>query len=211
MAAAVVVFLMSHTLGATHPDALRLPTPNITALRMSAAVLVVLQADAAVLHATLCRRPSGAAANKTWLLPSARDVVELSLSNSLSYKCAPGMWLALAGCGHAVVSASLIAAAAQLVPLLSAAAAAASRLQVMSGPAQQQLEASLQLSSLDSVDLLSSTHAVLALESAGWLHQQFTTAAGAALIACGNYVVLNDQSADRYLLGSIMLVKLALG
>lgn len=142
-----------------------------------------LQADAAVLHNTLSKRPSGAAANKAWLLPGALDVVELCLDNALSYKCAPGMWLALAGCGHAVVSASLIAAAAQLVPLSSAAAAAASRLRVMSGPAQQQLDASLQLPDLESVELMSSTHAVVALEAAGWLHQQFTTAAGKGCVA----------------------------
>lgn len=142
-------------------------------------MLLALQADAAVLHASLSKRPSGTAANKAWLLPSALDVVEVSLSNSLAYKCAPGMWLALAGCGHAVVSASFVAAAAQLVPLTAAAAAGASQVNMQ----QQQLDASLQLPNPDTLDLLSSAHAVLVLESAGWLHQQFTRAAGEASVS----------------------------
>lgn len=137
-----------------------------------------LQADAAVLHATLSKQASNAAANKPWLLPSALDVVELSLNNSLTYKCAPCMWLTLAGCGHPVVSASFIAAAAQLVPLSSAAASAATRLQVVYASAQQQLESSLQLPDPERVDLASTAHAVYAVDCAGWLHQQFTRAAG---------------------------------
>jgi hypothetical protein len=141
-------------------------------------LLLVLQADAAVLHAVLSKEQSGTAASKHWLVPGALDVVELSLNSRLAYKCAPSMWLALAGCGHAVVSASFIAAAAQLVPLSAAAAAAASRLQTVFASAQQQLDASLDLPDPEKVDLLSTSHALYAEDCAGWLHQQFTRAAG---------------------------------
>lgn len=131
-----------------------------------------------MLHDALCKQPTPGGANKPWLLPAALDVVELSLNNSLAYKCAPSLWLAIAGCGHATVSATFIAAAAQLVPLSSAAAGAASRLQSVWPAAAQQLEGSLQLPDPDSVDLMSTSHAVFAIDSAGWLHQQFTRAAG---------------------------------
>lgn len=137
------------------------------------------QADAAVLQDALRRSSSATSRNQPWLVPSALDVVELSLNNPQQYTCAPSMWLILAGCGHTVVSASFIAAAAQLVPLCLAAEAAASRLQTVWHSAQQQLEASLQLPDPETVDLLSTTHAVFTLESAGWLHQQFINAAGA--------------------------------
>lgn len=140
--------------------------------------LCVLQADAAVLQVSLRKSSSGVAANKPWLVPGALDVVELSLNSPMLYTCAPSMWLALAGCGNPTVSASFIAAAAELAPLYSIAAAAASRLQAVWPSAQQQLEASLQLPDPEGVDLLSSAHAVFAVESAGWLHQQFTRAAG---------------------------------
>jgi hypothetical protein len=144
----------------------------------------VAQADAAVIYSSLSRQHAGPAVNRPWLLPSALDVVELSLNSSAAYTAAPSLWLALAGCGHAVVSASFIAAAAQLVPLSSAAAGAARRLQAAWPAAQQQLEASLQAPDPETVDLLSTSHAVLALEAAAWLHQQFTRAAGGPCCVC---------------------------
>lgn len=138
--------------------------------------LSAVQADAAVLHDSLSKQPSSAAANKAWLVPSALDVVELGLNSALAHQCAPSMWLALAGCGHAVVSASFIAAAAQLVPLASVAAGAATRMQTVS--AQQELEASLLLPDPETANIMSTSHGVYALDCAGWLHQQFTRAAG---------------------------------
>jgi hypothetical protein len=137
-----------------------------------------MQADAAVLHSALSKQQSGAAANNSWLVPSALDVVELSLNSSNAYKCAPSMWQSLAGCGNAVVSASFVAAAAQLVPLGGPAVAHSSRMQAVWPLAQQQLDNSLVLPDPERVDPRSTVHAVFAVESAGWLHQQFIRAAG---------------------------------
>jgi hypothetical protein len=141
-----------------------------------------VQADAAVLHSTLSQSRASSSSSQRWLLDAAQDVVELSLMNATHYTCAASVWHALAGCGHPLVSASLIAAAADLTPLSDAAAQAVDRLLHSGGGALQQLQASLQLPNPDAVALDSAQHAVYAIDAAGWLHQQLMRAAGEGVL-----------------------------
>jgi hypothetical protein len=162
-------------------------------------VAAALQADAAVLHGALSATARGSSGSSSvssstgrrWLVDAAPDIVELSTNNAAHYTCAPSVWFALTGCGHAVVSASLIAAAADLAPLSGVAAAAASRLQACGPSVRQQLDASLQLPDADAADVGSTRHAVFAVDAAGWLQQQLLRATGALAADWSALVPLN--------------------
>lgn len=149
----------------------------------------VMQADAAVLCAVLGAESAagggGSRAQQRWLLDAAPDVAELAVDGAAHYTCAPSVWSALAGCGHPVVSATLVRAAASLAPLSSAAAEALGRLQQFGGAtALDALAASRVLPEPDTGELCSTRHAVYAVEAAGWLQQQFLAAAATHLHAC---------------------------
>lgn len=116
--------------------------------------------------------------NTASFVPGALDVIELT-NNTANYVCSPSLWLALAGSGNSMVSATYAAVAAQLAPLTAAAITKASTTLVMPA-SQQQLEQSLVLPNAETVDINSRQHMLHALDYSGWLHGQLMTAAGMA-------------------------------
>jgi hypothetical protein len=141
-----------------------------------------LQVDAAVLHAVLDREGASPSCTSR-LIPGALDIVEVAVNSKAEFTCSPALWRALAGCGHCIMSATFAAVAAELAPLTAAATAHVERQEI--GPAaKKELDDSLKLPDAETVELISGTHAVYALDYAGWLHGQLMKAAGANKRCC---------------------------
>ncbi len=120
-----------------------------------------------------CKAPSCCSA----LVPAAHDAVDTAVRVRNVYRCAPGLWSAVVGCGHPILSASLAAVAAELAPLTGAAIKAESTTR-LSKNAMHSLRASLVLPDPETVQLCSMLHAVPITFCPGWLHGQLMLAAG---------------------------------